>query len=67
MLFIVRDKSRIDQQGGTEVSPLLLQPLLTHILSSARPHGLLSSVEIMQESSSDGGRGASTKRLAMGM
>ena len=67
MIFRVRYESRIDQQGGTEVSPLLVQPLLPHILSSAHPHGFLNSVEIMQERSSGGGTGAATKRLAVGM
>ena len=38
---------RIDQQGGTEVGPLLIQPLLSHILSSAGLYGLLHSVDIM--------------------
>ena len=28
-------ESRIDQQGGTEVGPLPVQPLLSRILSSA--------------------------------
>ena len=45
------------QQGGTEVIPLPIQPLLSHILSSACSHGFLCSVEITQESSSGGGRG----------
>ena len=49
-------ESRIDRQGGTEVGPLLVQPLLSHILSSAGKHGFLRSVEITQESSSGGGR-----------
>ena len=34
-------ESRIERKGGTEVSPLLVQPLLYHILSSARLNGLL--------------------------
>ena len=45
-------ESRVDPQGGTEVGPLPVQPLLSRILSSARSHGFLRSVEIMQESSS---------------
>ena len=47
-------ESRIDQQGGTEVGPLPVQPLLSRILSSASSHIFLHSVEITQESSSDG-------------
>ena len=46
---------RIDQQGGTEVIPLLVHPLLSHILSSAHSHGFLRSVDIIQESSSGSG------------
>ena len=49
-------ESRIEWQGGTEVSPLLVQPLLSLILSIDRLYGFLRSVDIMQESSS-GGRG----------
>ena len=49
-------ESRIDRQGGTEVSPLPVQPLLSCILSSARLHGFLRRVEITLESSSGGGR-----------
>ena len=49
-------ESRIDQQGGTEVGPLPIHPLLLRILSSAGSHGVLRSVEIIQESSSSGGR-----------
>ena len=49
-------ESRIYQQGGIEVSPLLVQPLLSRLLSSARSHGLLCSMDITQEISS-GGRG----------
>ena len=49
-------ESRIDWQGGTEVGPLPVQPLLSRILSSADLHGVLGSVEITQESSSSGGR-----------
>ena len=48
--------SRIDQQGGTEVGPLPVYPLLSRILSSAVSHGFLLSVEITQVSSSGGGR-----------
>ena len=47
---------RIERQGGTEVNPLLAQPLLSHILSISRSHGFLRIVEITQESSS-GDRG----------
>ena len=49
-------ESRIDRQGGTEVGPLPVQPLLSRISSSAVSHGLLRSVEIRQESSFSGGR-----------
>ena len=49
-------ESRIDRQGGTEVGPLPVQPLMLRILSSAGSHGFLHSVEITQESSSRGGR-----------
>ena len=49
-------ESRIDQQGGAEVGPLLGQPLLSHILVSVGLHGFLRSVEIKQESSSGGRR-----------
>ena len=49
-------ESRIDRQDGTEVAPLPVEPLLSHILSSAGSHGFLRSVEITQESSSSGGR-----------
>ena len=49
-------ESRIDQHGGTEVVPLPVQPLLSRILSSAGLRGFLSSVNIMQEISSGGGR-----------
>ena len=45
-------ENRIDQQGGTEVGPLPLQPLQSCILSSTGYHGFLCSVEIRQESSS---------------
>ena len=45
-------ESRIDQQGGIEVGPLPVQPLLSRILSSAGLQGLLCSIEIIQESSS---------------
>ena len=44
-------ESRIDQQGGTEVGPLPIQPLLSRILSSAGLHGVLRSADITQESS----------------
>ena len=49
-------ESRIDQQGGTEVVSLPVQPLLSRILSSYGLHGVLRSVEITQEISSSGGR-----------
>ena len=49
-------ESRIDQQGGTEVVPLPVQPLLSRILSSNGSHGILRIVEIMQEISYRGGR-----------
>ena len=49
-------ESRIDQQGGIEVGPLPVQPLLSCILSSSSSHGFRNSVDIMQESSSRGGR-----------
>ena len=49
-------ESRIDQQGGIEVGPLMVQPLLCRILSSSGSHGFLRSVEITQEISSNGGR-----------
>ena len=39
-------ESRIDQQGGTEVVPLPIQPLLSRILISAGLHGVLCSVDI---------------------
>ena len=45
-------ESRIDRQGGTEVGPLPVQPLLSRILSSASSHGFLRSVDITQEASS---------------
>ena len=47
---------RIDQQGGTEVVPLSVQPLVYCILSGAGSRGFLRSVEIMQEISSGSGR-----------
>ena len=43
---------RIDQQGVTEVSPLLVQPLMLRILSSACSQGFLRIMDITQESSS---------------
>ena len=49
-------ESRIDKQGGAEVRPLPVQPLLYHILGGASSHGFLCSIEITQESSSGGGR-----------
>ena len=38
---------RIERQGETDVSPLLIQPMLFHILSSACSHGFLSSVAVL--------------------
>ena len=61
-------ESRIDIEvgaevaGGTEVDPLLVEPLLARILCSSRLHGLLRSVEITQESRS-GGRRESCHKL----
>ena len=49
-------KSRIGRQGSTEVGPLPVQPLLSHILINAGSHSSLRIVEIMQEISSNGGR-----------
>ena len=55
-------ESRIDIEvgaevaGGTEVDPLLVEPLLARILCISRLHGLLQSVDIMQESRSGGRR-----------
>ena len=49
-------ESRLDQQGGTEVGPLLIQPLRSRILSSSGLHVFLCSVKIVQESSSGGRR-----------
>ena len=49
-------ESRIDQQGGTEVGPLPVQPLLSRILSSAGSQGFLRSVEVKQKNSSRRGR-----------
>ena len=43
---------RIEQQGSTEVVPLPVQPLLSHILSYDVLHGFLCSANIMHESSS---------------
>ena len=62
-------ESRIEQQGETEVSPLLVQPLLSRIPSSACLHGFQRSVDITQEKSSGGGRGgrSATKRKDLGM
>ena len=48
-------KSRINQQGGKEVGPLPIQPLLSRILSRAGLYSFLSSKEITQESSSGNG------------
>ena len=39
-------ENRVDQQGGPEFGPLLEQPLLSCILSSAGFHGFLRSIEI---------------------
>ena len=56
----VRDRwileSRIDQQGGTEFSPLPVQPLMLRILNNSGLRGFLHSVEITQEISSGSGR-----------
>ena len=41
-------ESRIERQGGAEVSPLAVQPLLSRIFSSAGSHGFLCSVDITQ-------------------
>ena len=49
-------ESRIDRQGGAEVSPLPVQPLMSRILSSSGLLGLLRSVDITHESSSSVGR-----------
>ena len=49
-------ESRIDQQGGVEVGPLPIKPLMSRILSSTGSYGFLVSVEITQKFSS-GGRG----------
>ena len=50
-------ESRIYQKGITEFIPLLVQPLLLHILSSSHSHGFLHSVETTHEISSSGGGG----------
>ena len=39
-------ESRIYLEGGAEVAPLLLEPLLARILCSSRSHIFLRSVEI---------------------
>ena len=49
-------ESRIERQGGTEVGPLPVQPLLSRILSISGLHGFMFSVETVQEISSGGGR-----------
>ena len=49
-------ESRVDFEGVAEVAPLLVEPLLEKILCSSRFDGLLSGVEITQESRSGGGR-----------
>ena len=41
-------ESRVDSQGGAEVGPLLVELLLSRILSSALSHSFLLSVEIIQ-------------------
>ena len=48
--------SRIDLQGGTEVGPLTVQPMMSCILISVGSHLFLRSVEIIQEISSGDGR-----------
>ena len=45
----------VDQQGGEEVGPLPVQPLMLHILSSYFSHGFLNSVDIMHIISCGGG------------
>ena len=47
-------ESRINLEGGAEVAPLLVEPLLASILCSSCSHGFLSSVNIMQEGRSGG-------------
>ena len=49
-------ESRIDRQGGTEVGPLPVQPLMSYILGSFGLHGFRRSVETTQERSSGGWR-----------
>ena len=43
-------ENRVDQQGGAEVSPLLVELLLSHILSSSNLHSFRCRVEIIHES-----------------
>ena len=43
---------RVEQQGGTEVGPLPVQPMMYHTLGSSDLHGFLSSIDITQEISS---------------
>ena len=43
-------ESRIDKQGGEEVSPLLVEIMLKIILCSYHLHGFLCSADITQES-----------------
>ena len=47
---------RIDIEGGTEVSPLIVESLMARILCSYLSHGFLRSVDITQEIRSGGGR-----------
>ena len=49
-------ESRIDCEGGAEVSPLLVELILAIILCSSRLHRFLRMVDITQESRSGGGR-----------
>ena len=62
-------KISIDQQVVIEVSPLLVQPLLSHILNIAFLHGFLRSIQIPQERSSGvrGGVGSATNCAAVGI
>ena len=43
-------ESRIDLEGGVEVAPLLVEPLLERILFSSCSNGFLCIIEITQES-----------------
>ena len=48
--------SRIYIEGGAEVAPLLVEPLMTSILCSSQLHGFMCSKEITQEIRSGGRR-----------